>query len=358
MGVALRVLTPAEVSEKAVSTLGLDHTVLDLSSVEVIACALRRAAGLLCPCSSRTLVKAVYEPMRGVHSAPDHLALVEDTLEALVAHGDLLELSDSTQETINGTLLFVAPPSFIRRQSGAVMLLGVAPDDVSPLPETLDLTIDHINHVRILRSDNLELSNQLEELGLIELKLSSWMKSPKRENAAEHIGRMNRLIENAQACGELTALLLLDPERPVRYYRGRWVEASQETGCFVGRRPKAYGADLWCFVEVYQGRAVRLIDFPTREGIGRACDEAWRLQAAIDHERGLPQVYRVRLGPGGSQLIDFFSPVPMWMRRRWEAIGEPVTASGCLFSFKFSASEVDEELAFAREYMWLKEIGE
>ena len=61
-------------------------------------------------------------------------------------------------------------------------------------------------------------------------------------------------------------------------------------------------------------------------------------------------------GPAGVGYWTFFSPVPMWARRRWETIGEPVSAFGCLFSFKFSETVVSDEIAFAREYMWLKEI--
>ena len=174
--------------------------------------------------------------------------------------------------------------------------------------------------------------------------------------AADLIGTMRDMTAGTQACRELPGLLLLDPERPVRYYRGRWVEPSKQAGHFVGRRPQAYGADLWCYVEVQEGHAVGLVDLPTRHGVGRGCDEAWRLQAAIDYERDAPQVYRVRSGPGRSWLLDFFSPVPMWARRRWETIGEPVSAFGCLFSFKFSETVVSDEIAFAREYMWLKEI--
>ena len=351
----MKVLTPAEVSAKSVEVLGLDRTLLDLTSVEAVACALRRAAGFLCPCSGRTLVKAVFEPLRGVHVETALLTLVEDTLEALVVHGDLLELCDATQEAAGNKLLFAAPPSFVRRSSGTVMLLGVAPDGVYPVPEDIDQAIEHVNHVRILRKENMNLSEQLNDLGLIELKLSAWTKVPRSETATEHVARMSQLIEGAQACGELPDLLLLDPEKPVRYYRGRWVEPSRRTGRFLGRRPQAYGADLWCYVEVREGRPVRLVDFPTRDDHGRGCDEAWRLQAAIDHERGEPQVYRVRSGPDRSQVVDFFSPAPIWARRRWEAIGAPATTSGCLFSFKFSETDVGEEIAVAKEYMWLKQ---
>lgn len=354
----MRVLTPAEVSAKSVETLGLDRTLLDLTSVEAVACALRRVAGFLCPCSGRTLMRAVFEPIRGVHVETDLLPLIEDTLEALVVHGDLLELHDATHEATGKKLLFTAPPSFVRRRSGAVMILGVAPDGVSLVPEEMEQAIQHVNHVRMLGNEYPNLGEHLSELGLIEIKLSAWMKGPMSKTAEAHVASMNRLVEAPQPCGELPGLLLLEPKTLVRYYCGRWAAASKQTGRFVGRRPQAHGADLWCYVEVHDGRAARLVDLPTRDGDWRGCDEAWWLQAAIDHESGAPQLYRVRAGHDGSQLMEFFSPVPMWARRRWEAIGEPATASRCLFSFKFSETEIREELAFAEEYLWLRRTRE
>lgn len=351
----MRVLKPADLNATAVDALGLDNSRFDLTSVEALACSLRRAAGLFCPCSARTLVKSVVEPLRGLPADSDLMVLVEDTLEALVAHGDLLEVSDASQDETASALLFAAPPSFVRRESGSVMLLGVAPDGVAVVPESFQQAILYVGHVRILRDDSSDLSEQLSELGLIEIKLSAWTRLPTHETAAEHISRMQCRLAGARASGEVPGLIILDPERSPRYYRGRWVESERQTGYFVGRRPQAYGADLWCYVEVDEGRAVRLIDLPTQYGIVRGCDEAWRLQAAIDQERGSPQVFRVRPGPGGGRVVDVFSPVPMWARRRWEAIGEPATASGCLFSFLFSETEIGEELAFAREYLWLAE---
>jgi hypothetical protein len=50
-----------------------------------------------------------------------------------------------------------------------------------------------------------------------------------------------------------------------------------------------------------------------------------------------------------------FSPVPMWARRRWDAVGEPVTLSGCVFAYRFGAAELEEEARFARDVLWLAE---
>jgi hypothetical protein len=46
----------------------------------------------------------------------------------------------------------------------------------------------------------------------------------------------------------------------------------------------------------------------------------------------------------------------MWARRRWDAVSEPVSSTGCLFAYRLTAAEVDEEVRFAREDLWLDEL--
>ncbi len=358
----MRRLTIAEVHARKAAELGLDATALDLTSSEAIAAAIRRAAGFLCPCSGTTLVRAVSRPLEGL--VPDAESLkenIEETLEALTAHGDLLEYRDiaAEQETHPGTLLYAAPPSFVRRKSGAILILGIAPQRLSPLPDELERQIQYINHVRRLPGTVADdLAAQLSQLGLVELSFEAWLRAPGVEPAAEHLARLNRLLDAEVPALEIPGLTLIDPTRSVRYYRGRWVQPSAQTGRFVGRRGQAYGADLWCYVEMDQGRPRRFLDLPLRGSRARGCDEAWRLQAAVDAERATPQRFRVRQGVTKSRtrVIDLFSPVPMWARRRWDAVGEPVVSSGCLFSYCFLGSEVDEEFRFLDENLWLAEL--
>lgn len=95
----MRVLTSAEVHMGAVAQLGLDPTTLDLTSVELIGAALRRAASFLCPCAPATLVHGVVEPMRGlVDDLASARALVQETLDSMVAIGDFLEHSDIEED--------------------------------------------------------------------------------------------------------------------------------------------------------------------------------------------------------------------------------------------------------------------
>jgi hypothetical protein len=78
---------------------------------------------------------------------------------------------------------------------------------------------------------------------------------------------------------------------------------------------------------------------------------------AIDAERGARQRFRVSSGTNDSVVLEFFSPVPAWARRRWDAIAEPVPIKGCLFAYRIARSELDEERRFARDALWLEEIS-
>lgn len=353
-------LTATEVHARKVAELGLDPTVVDLTSTEAIAGALRRAASFFCPCAAATLVRGVVRPLRGLVENLDVVkGIVEETLEAMIAHGDILEHRDVVDDQRHGAgpMLYAAPASFVSRRSGAAILLGVTSDQLSALSDELEARIEYVNHVRCLRPlPNEDLPSELVQLGLIEVSYSGWLKAPQNESPAQHVLKLDRLLDAAQPSREVPGLSLLDPERPVRYYRGRWVEPRSQTGRFVGRRSQAYGADLWCYVQLRDGHTERLIDFPVAGSRWRGCDEAWRLQMAIDAQRGEPQRFRIRPGPGGTVVLEFFSPLPMWARRRWDAVGEPVPSSGCLFAYRLTAAESEEEVRFAREALWLEEL--
>lgn len=358
----MRVLSVDDLHALKVKELGLDPSSIDLGSPEAIACAVRRAAGFLCPCSAVTLVRSVVLPLKGLVEDLDSVQLtVEQMLEALIAHGDLLEHCDisSGESEHTAVLLYGAPPSFVMRQTGAVFLFGIVPDHALLLPDELQSRVEYVNHVRKLPADAAEnLRIELKHLDFVEISYETWLKAPPYETPAEHIARLDQLLEDAPESGEIPGLRLLDPSKSVRYYRGRWVDPKLETGRFVARRRRAYGADLWCYVEMRNGRPERFIDLPLAGNRTRGCDEAWRLQMAIDAQRGDAQRFRLREGVGGNRLLDFFSPVPMWAQRRWNAIGEPMLNPGSLISYRFARDETAEEIHFAHDMLWLSEIVE
>jgi len=358
----MKQLSAAQVHAQKVAELGLDPSALDLTSTEAIAGALRRAASSLCPCTAPTLVRDVVRPLRGLVDDLEAIkSIVEETLEAMIAHGDILEHRDIESDPEHGApaLVYAAPASFVARESGAVLLLGVTPDQLSALPDDLETRIEYVNHLRrVSPAPGEDLRSDLIQLGLLETSYDRWLRAPARETSAHHVAHVDRLLDAAQPSREVPGLLLLDPARGVRYYRGRWVEPRAHTGRFVARRSQAYGADLWCYVEIRDGTPERLVDFPVAGSRWRGCDEAWHLQMAIDAQRGDAQRFGIRPGPKGTRVMEFFSPVPMWARRRWDAVGEPVTASGCLFAYRLAESELAEEVRFAREALWLDEMKE
>jgi hypothetical protein len=328
-----------------------------LTVTEAVAASLRRVAGFLCPCSHSALIQAVMEPLSSVASdRPQFLETIENTLEAIVAYGDLLEEFEVAvvERVTRGSLLYAAPPSFVWRDSGSVLLVGIVPDHCSPLPSQLEQRIQYIGHTRRLISESSEnLRADLKQLGLVELSMDVWnRKAPPAESSTKHIQRFESMLRPNP--GSLIDLKVLNYDRPTSYYVGRWEPLGNQTGRFVARRPQAYGNDLWCYVELRSGRAENLVDLPTLKSNLRGCDEGWRLQAAIDAARGQPQRFKIRSTANqNTRVVDFFSPVPLWAQRRWDAIGEPVPSSGCLFSFKFSANELPQELEFMQEQLWL-----
>jgi hypothetical protein len=354
-------LTTAEVHAQKVSELGLDPNILDLTSIEAIAGALRRLANFLCPCSAATLVRGVVQPMRGlVENRESFKVIVEDTLEAMIAYGDILEFREVEENLgVEGSvLLYAAPVSFVPRKSGMVILIGIATDQLSALPEDLEVRIEYVNHVRRLTpKSNENLHKTLIDLGFNQITSENWLKSPPFETSDEHVKRLEQLLDTKESSRDVTGLLLLEPKTSVRYYRGRWVNPHNQSGRFVARRSQAYGADLWCYVQLRNGNPERLLDFPTSiNSLWRGCDEAWRLQMAIDAKMGKPQQFRLRQGQGRMWIMEFFSPVPAWARRQWDAVGEPIPSSGCLFAYRFNESEIEEELRFARESLWLDDL--
>lgn len=355
----MRQISAAELHALKVAELSLDPDAVDLTSVEALSGALRRAASFLCPCTAATLVQAVVRPLRGLIEDVEALqTTVDDTLEAMVAHGDILEHRSVDDGVDAGgiALLYAAPPSFVVRKSGAIILLGIASDQLSALPEGLERRIDYVHHVRHLRpSAGEDLRDDLRQLGLIELSQERWLNAPRAETPGEHVARLDRTLDAVQPSREIPGLFVLDPARPVRFYKGRWTDVRpSHSGRFVGRRAQAFGAHLWCYVEIHNGRPERMVDFPIGNSRWRGCDEAWRLQMALDAQRGQSQQFRTR---DGARVVEFFSPVPMWARRRWDAVGEPVASSGCLFAYRLPEAEVGEELDFMRRVLWLQELA-
>ncbi len=348
-------LSSQQVADRALSSLGLDDAGVDLFSTEALAGSLRRAASFNCPATPTTLIRAVLDTLRGLPGYDEAIrAQLATLLDALIGVGDLLELPSADPDGPK-RLIYLGHPAFIRRSSGAYVLIGVRPDG-EPLA-TSDLA-DHIEfdgHLRVVRA-GLGLDELMAANDIAERNVSQWLHSPRLRSASEVVAEYAARLAAAGPSGDIDGARIIDPDAPIDYYRGRWRAAkSGDSGVFVARRPQAYGADLWCAAQLGDGRFVRLVDLPLFGSLVPAADEAWELQAAIDAERGHRQ--RVRSRPTSDTAytaLDFFSPLPGWAQRRLDLFGTPLLAArGALFSYSLPANEVAEELDFLTQRLWM-----
>jgi hypothetical protein len=280
---------------------------------------------------------------------------VETAVEKAIIAGDLLEFSQATPGDPNakGTWVFAAPPRFVARPSGNVFFMGITPDEPSPLPPSLNTRLVYQRHFRLIeRKPSENLPQILRELGVLELSEQSWLKLPREEGAKNFVDRLERELMAQPVSGSVPDLLILDSARDPSYYKGRWAAPRRATGCFVARRPQAYGAPLWGFAHLTDGVLDKFLDFPLRRDRWRGSDFAWHLQLAIDSCRGAPQKYRRRREADGV-CLDFFSPLPLWAERRLAIVGRPAERVHCLFTYQFPERELAAEEGFLRKRLWL-----
>lgn len=345
------------VQELTLESLGLDKVEYNATSVEVVASQIRRAASFLCPCAPRTLVQAVLDVSK--YLIGDINAFREktkDVLGKIVAYGDLVEGEDwRSQGEESVSVLYCVRPGFVPRDSGQFLLFGIGVGGKILLPAELEEQVEQDGYVRWLKgSGDDDLSERLVEFGLTQVSSDTWLKLPTEMNCQDYITGFDQRLSKSGGPGDLGELSILDPSAPVNYYRGRWRYPSDECGRFVCRRPRAYGADLWCYIELNNGQPTRLLDLPIDTMMNRGCDEAWRLQAAIDARNKHAQKVSTTDVSDGLIQLSFYSPIPMWAQRRLDMIGRPVHESkGCLFSYLVNKEEITQELDFLSRLMWM-----
>ncbi len=323
----------------------------------LLAALIRRAAGILCPCSPANLITFVLDGLRYI--TDDRSATEEelaDLIDKLMVTGDLLELNQVTTDDpdVKSTWVFAAPPSFVVRPDGTFFLLGIVPDHITPLPVALSANVLHEGVLRVLIPEtSQDVRGVLRELGWLELAAASWLKAPRPETAAELRDSMLRTLGEQPPSGPIADLMILDPSRDPRHYSRRRVKPTHQSGNFVARRPQAHGAPLWGYAALTDGMPTRFLDFPLTGTRWRGCDVAWHLQMAIDAGLGRPQIYRRRDVPGGTYL-DFFSPLPLWAARRLTVLGQAASPENCLLTYWLASQDVAMEEDFLRQRLWLQ----
>ncbi|ALJ18569.1 hypothetical protein [Microbacterium sp. No. 7] len=349
-------LTAETAAVAAIRTLGLDPDIIDLTSFEALAAALRRAASFLCPTSPGRLADAVYgavQPLAGAGAVTR--SGIGEILDELVASGDLLELRRDNGQSAR--LLYLAPPSFIERHPGRYLLTGIRPFGVPLILDDLAQTINYEGPTRSISLDAEDGPTQLRDRGLRCVARERWLARPAIETPTAFLDHFRVRLDTAALAGHLKDIQILDPASSVRYYAGRWrPPAASDTGDFIARRPQAYGADLWCLARCERGVPSRLLEWPVDNPVLPGRDEAWRYQAAVDAARGVPQRFRRRAGDvaGGDVVFDFFSPLPGFAERYLQFVGLPLGKTrGALFSFRVPAAAADGVGTFLIDMLWM-----
>ena len=321
------------------------------SDLELLAALARQTAAFRCPCSLNTLAKSLLALVRPLESDEDLNIRVHECLEELLAYGDLAEIrdQDDTRDLVTLTV-----PAAVKISSHRILLVGAASRraESSILPGAYRVELNGCARTITVANSDTAMS-ELLAAGFSLLTFDEWCHPPRLATAEEHIAKYNRKMASQDSIGSLGELELLIPESDVRYYRGRWKTAKSQTGMFVARRARRFGAPMWCVVKLQEGIPVGLVSFSTTAGL-RGCDEAWHLQQAIDRARSSPQRFRVRFSEDGKNgFLDCYSPIPEWANRRWNALGYRMSVKGCLFSYRFDSAILAEEIKFAEARMWM-----
>lgn len=333
----------------------LDATTEDLAlSTELLAASLRRAAGLMCPTTPVALVTAVDQALAPLFDDDDRRQRCRDTLENLTALGDLLEYDKTVEESEGGLnqrrLVYAAPPYFVALSDSRILLLGIALDAIALGSD--ELHIIRKGHVRSVRTeDSARLRQSLSNSGLHEVPYDAWAKAPANVTADNLISAIDHQLDSEDLCSALDGLRVIDTSIDTKWYKQRWVDPRGLTGRYVGTRPRRYGADLWCYVELNDGEPLRLVDLPQGRTLERGCDQAWRLQCALDAARGHAQSYEVSPADQDRVRLDIHLPCPNWLQRRWDCIGE--RAGEGVFSYLFDSTDLESETKTLRDQLWM-----
>lgn len=349
----MRVIQSAEIATITAASLGARGGEVR----NLLKPALRRASYLLAPCSASDLVRFVAEPLSPLGELREE---TEAVLQDLIAYGDIFEMrriEGDPWDTPN-LVLRPAPPAFVMRSKTEAFILGVSGDYPSPLPTEMSASLDDAGPVRILDCpDDEDLAGHLRELGLVQLSEQAWLRLPPVTSAADHVADWRRRLNASPAnTSAIPDLEVIDTTRPSSFYSGRWrVPRQADAGLFVARRPQVFGGRLWCVVELAAGQPTRLLDLHPDGGFLRPCDQAWRLQAALDAVQDTPQQITIT-EDGVATHLAFGGPLPSFAERKLALVAPKSRAPQCLFRFSSSTASLQAEIAFLQSILWMQPI--
>lgn len=353
----MKLITPNQVLTGARAALGLSvDEEKQLIDDAMLAQLLRTVAWSHCPCLPLVLIREAERCLKGLVSVDDNVTdKLSQVLEILVATGDLLEPGQVTHaDELPRGVLFPAPPSFAMLSDELAQLFGVAhEDEFDGLPELQGRVVHDGVSRRVMARPRETLHATLRMAGLRELSMQAWLREPTDEPAADYLVAARKRLKRAEPADAFIDGLEIFNSTIGGIYLACWVPPSSNIGLFVARRPKAYGSHLWMLVELDGDHIVQTLHLPISGSMFRGCDEAWRMQLALDAVNGHPQQYRVRRKEGSSYL-DMLFPVPSWAHRHLLALGREAPRMQSICSYEIPELLLGEACSFLEKRLWLK----
>jgi hypothetical protein len=346
----VELVNPPAALARTCASLGLK---LDCDRSALVTQAARRAAYAEAPCTRYHLERTLFDSLSALGIDADWGELVDSAIDDLIQYGDLLEMRiDDEQSGRRGFHIWPAPPGYVLRPDNALVLLGVAGDEITP-------QLDWPAPIQYRRGIRFVLANDANEKvaaesGLQRLPESAWLRAPAAEQADAYLASWIARLRAEPVCHEIEELELLGGAGPKRGVKRRWTTpTTADKGVFVGRRGQRYGNPRWCVVDLVSGAPTRLLDLAADGDVERPCDVAWRIKAAIDTAAGRPQAYDAEEVDGRATL-HFFGPLPSWAERRLAIIGDKSESARGLFAFSVPADAVEREMDFLSARLWLE----
>lgn len=311
----------------------------------------RRAAAVLCPCAPMYLVSSVTSMLQQWHLL-DERDTAREIIEGLVASGDLL---------VQNELVHLAPLTYVRHGTGRLFLQGGLPDTSTVIAPGLASMLEFEGPYRVLRTEKGVTDEVVESLrsdGYEELPEEQWLAAPPARSSGDLLSSLSVLLNAARRSGRVEGLRILDASRDARRYITRWrTPRENDHGRYVARRERPHRGELACYAEISAGQPLRMIDLPVTDLRFAPFDEAWWIQCAIDADLGRPQQLLLERRDGQT-LIGVNTPLPRWAERHLCLIGRRVERglgiSGAYSSFAVDDQDVDQEVVFFQERLWMK----
>jgi len=331
------------------------RTTDDENHTALLAQSLRRAIVFLAPCSFAVLCRAVSDSLAHLLNQPDNIVRqnVEAILNELCAAGDILELYKSdAQSSLDQTLLWAAPASYVPIDHTHVLLLGSDGDSITHVPSELLSKVEYTGALRFLRSSSTsDLLSKLQDFELYQIEADNWIRRPQDIGANSFLEPLKAKLTQSSDHSEDIQVL----SGRSQYYQSRWQAAQHaEDGIYIARRPQQFGSDKWCLIKNAAGRITNLLDVIPTHNRERHCDRAWHIHHALSASQSQHEVYTLQW-EGRIVSVSFSFPIPSWCERFILVHGIRAEAENCLMSFVLNEGSWEVVRNLLENGLWMRQ---